>query len=136
MSLNTSAICPLPPELRERFIDHAHKSSALDLTTYEASNTLPKEFKRDRISNPRTIAELFNEIFSYVNIIRAYVDIPKIVEQALNEDLTSYGASYIYTAHQLGIKLVTDDKDLLRLPESINTQTSIKTLTQENEKPC
>jgi len=85
----------LPPELRERFIDHAHKSSALDLTIYEVDNTLPKEFKRSRISNLRTVAKLFNEIFNYVNVIRAYVDIPKIVELALNENLTFYDATYI-----------------------------------------
>jgi len=49
-SLNTSAIYPLPLELRERFIDHTHKPSALDSTIYEAGNTLLREFKRGRIS--------------------------------------------------------------------------------------
>jgi len=132
--LDASAIYPLLLELRERFIDYAHKFSVLDLTIYEVGNTLLKEFKRGRISNLRAIAELFNEIFSYVNIIRTHIDIPKIVELALNENLTFYDASYIYTARQLGIKLVTDDKDLLRFPESINTQTLIEILTQEGEE--
>jgi len=104
------------------------------LTVYEVGNTVLKEFKKGRISNLKAIVELFNEIFSYINIIKIHIDIPKIVELALNEDLTFYDASYIYTARQHGSRLVTDDKDLLRFPESINTQTLIKILIQESEE--
>jgi len=129
--LDASALYPLLLELGEKFVDYAHKFSVLDLTVYEVGNTLLKEFKRGRISDLRAAAELFNEAFSYVNVVRGYVDIPEILELAINENLTFYNAAYIYAARRLGVKLVTEDKDLLRFPESINVQTLIETLTQE-----
>jgi len=129
--LDASAVYPLLLELGEKFVDYAHKFLVLDLTVYEIGNTLLKEFKRGYISNLRAVAELFDEAFNYVNLIRDYVDIPEILELAINENLTFYDAAYIYAARQLGVKLVTEDKDLLRFPESINVQTLIETLTQE-----
>jgi len=129
--LDASAVYPLLLELGEKFVDYAHRFLVLDLTVYEVGNTLLKEFKRGHISNLRAAAELFDEAFSYVNVVRDYVDIPEILELTINEDLTFYDAAYIYAARRLGVKLVTEDKDLLRFPESINVRTLIEALTQE-----
>jgi len=128
--LDASAVYPLLLELGEKFVDYAYKFLVLDLTVYEVGNTLLKEFKRGCISNLRAVAELFDEAFSYVKVIRDYVDIPEILVLAVNENLTFYDAAYIYAARRLGVKLVTEDKDLLRFPESINVRTLIETLIQ------
>lgn len=130
--LDASAIYPLVLSLGEKFIDYAEKFFVLDLTTYEVGNTLVKEFRRGKISNLRAVAEFFNEVFNYVYVIRADIDIPKIAELSLSENLTFYDAAYLYTARRLGVKLVTEDRDLLRFPEVINVQTLVNILTQNS----
>jgi len=127
--LDASAIYPLLLSLGERFVDYADKFSILDLTIYEVGNTLVKEFRRGRISNLRAAVELFNEVFNYVYTVRGEIDISKVAELALSENLTFYDAAYLYTARKLGVKLVTENKDLLRFPESISVQTLIKHLS-------
>jgi len=129
--LDASAVYPLVLNLREKFVDYAEKFSILDLTIYEVGNTLLKEFRRGRISNLKVTAELFNEIFSYVYVVRGGIDIPKVTELALSENLTFYDAAYLYIAQRLGVKLVTEDKDLLRFPEAVNVQTLIKHLNSK-----
>jgi len=61
--------------------------------------------------------------------VRGEIDIPKVAELALSENLTFYDAAYLYTARKLGVKLVTEDKDLLRFPESINVKTLVEHLS-------
>jgi len=129
--LDASAVYPLVLNLREKFVDYAEKFSILDLTIYEVGNTLLKEFRRGRISNLKVAAELFNEIFSYVYVVRGGIDIPKVTELALSENLTFYDAAYLYIAQRLRVKLVTEDKDLLRFPEAVNVQTLIKHLNSK-----
>jgi len=129
--LNASAIYPLVLSLGERFVDYTDKFSILDLTIYEVGNTIVKEFRRGRISNLRATVELFNEVFNYVYIVRGKIDISKVAELALSENLTFYDAAYLYIARQLGVKLVTEDRDLLRFPESINVQTLVKHLSSK-----
>jgi len=48
------------------------------------------------------------------------VKVHEVVELAAGENLTFYDASYLYTARAYKAKLVTEDKGLLKFPESIS----------------
>jgi len=111
--LDTSALYPLLLRLGDRIIDYAHLLAVLDLTLYEAGNTVWKEHRAGRVRRLEPVTRLLEEFFSSVEIIRIEPrDITGIARLAVEEGLTFYDASYLYTARMKGLRLVTEDKDL------------------------
>ena len=51
-----------------------------------------------------------------------------VLELAVRENLTFYDASYLTAAKKYGIKLVTEDRDLLRFPECMSIEDLIREL--------
>lgn len=126
--LDASAIYPLMLRLREELLSYVNRFAVLDLTVYEVGNVIWKEFRRGRIRDPTIVAELFEEIFSSIPVLRPQIGLREVVELAISENLTFYDASYLYAARIYGMKLVTEDSDLLRFPEAINVDQLLKEL--------
>lgn len=60
-------------------------------------------------------------------------EITEILQIAIENNLTFYDASYIYLARKYKLKIVTQDQDLLRFPESISVENLIKNLVSSRE---
>lgn len=125
--LDTSAIYPLVLSLRERLLDYSSHFSVLDLTLYEVGNVIWKEYRRGRIRNPQVVANLFQEVLNIIQVLKVS-DMREILDLAINENLTFYDASYLHAARQYKLKLITEDLDLQRFPESISVGELIKEL--------
>jgi predicted nucleic acid-binding protein len=83
------------------------------LTEYEIGNVIWKEKKSGRISEPQEIATIFSETINTLRKIE--VDsMAKVLALAIARNLTFYDASYAYLAEKEGLKLVTQDTDLLK----------------------
>ncbi len=126
--LDASAIYPLVLRLREEVLSYIDRFAVLDLTIYEVGNAIWKEFRRGRIRDFVAVARLFEEIFSSITVLRPQIRLHEVVELAIRENLTFYDASYLYTARIYGMKLVTEDSDLLKFPEAINVEQLITEL--------
>ena len=56
-------------------------------------------------------------------------EIAEVLQIAIENDLTFYDASYLYLAKKYGLKIFTQDQDLLRFSEAISVEDLIKNLT-------
>lgn len=126
--LDASALYPLVLKLGEGLIRYSNRFAVLDITIYEVGNTIWKEFRRGRIKNVGIVCKLFEEVFNVVHILRPQMPLDKVVELAVSENLTFYDAAYLYVARAHGVKLVTEDSDLQRFSEAINTDQLLKEL--------
>lgn len=90
----------------------------LDLTIYEVENAIIKGFKRNRIRDVKAVNNLFEEVFKVTQIIKIEPKISEAVDLASREGITLYDAYYLYIAQSMGIKLVTEDRDLRKYAES------------------
>ncbi len=118
--------------MREKVMEYSHIFSVLDLTFYEVGNVLWKEFRRGRLENRKVVVEMFEEFFSEVSV-RRMPDMSDILELAARENLTFYDASYLIAAKKYGIKLVTEDRDLLRFPECMSVEDLIRELKKAGD---
>ncbi len=130
--LDASAVYPVILRMREKVMEYSHIFSVLDLTFYEVGNVLWKEFRRGRLENRKVVVEMFEEFFSEVNV-RRMPDMSDILELAARENLTFYDASYLIAAKKYGIKLVTEDRDLLRFPECMSVEDLIRELKKAGD---
>ncbi len=87
------------------------KCAVSSLTEYELGNVLWKEAKNKRIDYDAA-AQNFSEALSELTkmSINGIGDVLKI---AIERNLTFYDASYVYIAEKEGLKLVTEDTELL-----------------------
>ncbi len=120
--LDTSALYPLVTELREKLLDYSDVLAVLDLAFYEMGNVLWKEYRRGKIRDLAAVAEFFEEVLMTLQIMRVPTNLAEILKLAVNHGLTFYDASYIYVAQHYGLKLVTEDKDLLKFPQAISVR--------------
>ncbi len=130
--LDASAVYPVILRMREKVMEYSHIFSVLDITFYEVGNVLWKEFRRGRLENRKVVVEMFEEFFSEVNV-RRMPDMSDILELAARENLTFYDASYLIAAKKYGIKLVTEDRDLLRFPECMSVEDLIRELKKAGD---
>jgi len=126
--VDASALYPLVLKLREKLLEYSSLLVVLDLTLYEVGNVVWKEHRRGRIRDPTMVAGLFQEIFNIIPVQSFNADISRVLGIAAEENLTFYDASYLYTARAQGLKLVTEDQDLQRFPESISVEQLLKEL--------
>ncbi len=111
--LDTSALYPLAKSWRHAY-DIVSRSAVLDLTLYEVGNAVWKEYVLGLLANYKKVVENLTQVLQLMTIIRiAPRDIPYIEELALRHKLTFYDASYVYYARKLGLKLLTNDSEIL-----------------------
>ncbi len=134
--LDASALYPLLLSLKEDILEYSELFTVLDLTLYEVGNTIWKEHRKGRARNPAKIARLFQEMLSLIPITRiGSQDLGKILDLALRENLTFYDATYLHTARIKKAKLVTEDRELLAFPESINVEELLNELKMKRIDP-
>ena len=126
--LDTSAIYPLTLKLREKLLLYRDLFAVLDLTIYEVGNAVWREYRRGKIVNILPVVKLFEEVLKNLEKLSVGGVLHEILEVAVKSNITVYDASYIYVARRHGLKLVTEDKDLLKLPESISVGEMLKEL--------
>jgi len=110
-----------------RWIGHRKKLAILHLTVYEVGNALWKEARAVRLPW-REAAGVLSRVLSSLKVLD---DPPlgKVLEVAVERDLTFYDASYAYVAETLGLSLVTQDRELLRKsPAAIDVDTFLARL--------
>jgi len=121
--LETSALYPLVLEFREKILLYKDLFVILDLTKYEIGNVIWKEFKKNKIKDLLTVLQLFKEILSDINELSIGKDLDEVEKISIENNMTFYEASYIYIARKHRLKLVTEDKDLLKFKESMDIAT-------------
>lgn len=83
------------------------------LTMYEIGNVLWKMNQQKKLKNPNRVAAIFSEAIQLLRELE--IDsIAGVLEVAIERNLTFYDASYAYIAEKQGLKLVTQDTDLLK----------------------
>lgn len=100
----------------------------LDLTIYEVGSAIWKDYRKGMITNLNVIVELFEEILREIKKISIDDEIANALRIAIENNLTFYDASYICLARKHGLKLVTQDQDLLKFSEAISVKDLIKNL--------
>jgi len=124
--LDASALYGLVAHYR-KWVGHREKLAILHLTVYEVGNALWKEARAGRLPWRETAGALSRVLSS----LKVLDDPPleKVLEVAVERDLTFYDASYAYVAETLGLSLVTQDRELLRKsPASIDVDTFLARL--------
>ena len=95
-------------------VDVLRNIHVLHLTIYEVGNVLWKEtyiFKR--IKNPYRFVDLVQEILRYINLLND-PPLSEVLKLSLSRGLTFYDSSYVYVAENIGMTLVTEDKQILK----------------------
>jgi predicted nucleic acid-binding protein len=110
-----------------RWVGHREKLAILHLTVYEVGNALWKEARAGRLPWRETAGALSRVLSSLKMLDNPPLE--KVLEVAVERDLTFYDASYAYVAETLGLSLVTQDRELLRKsPASIDVDTFLARL--------
>jgi len=112
-------------KLREKLLLYGELFAVLDLTIYEVGNVVWREYWRGKIVNILPVVKLFEEVLKNLEKLSVGDVLHEVLNVAVKSNITVYDASYIYVARRQG--LVTEDRDLLKLPES----TSVGELTRE-----
>jgi predicted nucleic acid-binding protein len=124
--LDASALYGLVAHYR-RWVGHREKLAILHLTVYEVGNALWKEARAGRLPW-REAAGALSRVLSSLKMLDD-PPLEKVLEVAVERDLTSYDASYAYVAETLGLSLVKQDRELLRKsPAAIDVDTFLARL--------
>jgi predicted nucleic acid-binding protein len=126
--IDASALYPLIHRIKENVLLHSDKFAILDLAIYEIGNIIWKEYKRGKIKDPVLVMKMFEEIIRNMKKLSSNHEMLEIFDVAVKNNITFYDASYIYVARKHGLKLVTEDADLLKFPESISLGVLLKEL--------
>lgn len=111
MLLDASALINILLDKREKSLDILEKSLTLDLTIYEAGNTIWKLNKLQQKINEKD-AELMIDLINQIDLETRKAPISKTYEIATEEKITFYDAAYIAKAKEIQQTLITDDKEL------------------------
>ena len=112
--IDTSALYPLLISGIPLNVDQCAVSS---LTEYEVGNVLWSENKQGKLKDPKRVATIFSEAIAPLQ--RMEIDsIPNVLAIAIERNLTFSDASYAYIAEKQNMKLVTQDRDLLKKSKS------------------
>ena len=124
--IDTSALYPLILTLRDKVLLYIDILFVLDLTRYEVGNVLWKEYRRGRIKSLETAILLFQEVLDSMNRLMID-DIGGVLKIAVDKNITFYDASYIYIAEKMGLKLVSEDDEILeKYSDAINLEEMLK----------
>lgn len=96
----------------------------LDLTIYEVCNAFWKEYvKLHRISRDESIRAciISKALTRYAKVYKVTdLDVDKIMEIAIENNITFYDSSYITLAYELKIPVASEDKDIINLAPKYN----------------
>ena len=124
--LDASALYGLVAHYRT-WVGHREKLAILHLTVYEVGNALWKETRAGRLPW-REAAGALSRVLSSLKVLDD-PPLEKVLEVAVERDLTFYDASYAYVAETLGLSLVTQDRELLKKsPAAIDVDTFLARL--------
>jgi predicted nucleic acid-binding protein len=91
-------------------------SLVLDLTFYEVGNAIWKESSLTKFLTPKEAEKLMTTaetVLANINrVTNEAKDFQKILKIAKTEKLSYYDSSYVYSAKEIGLQLVTEDKEL------------------------
>jgi len=104
--LDSSAIISLIMNMKDKAIDIFKESLTSTLAFYEIGNFLWK----NKLEN---LTDHFIKVLNFIETEDVKLN-KEIVNLSINENLTYYDATFLYLSKKYGIKLVSDDKDLLR----------------------
>jgi len=104
--LDSSAIYSLIENLGGKVINIFKDSMTSTLAFYEIGNILWKRKRED-------LTEMFVEVLSFIEVEDVRLN-KEIVGLSIKENLTYYDAIFLYLSKKYGLKLVSDDKDLIR----------------------
>jgi predicted nucleic acid-binding protein len=108
--LDTSALYPL---LISGEVFNAEEYAVSSLTEYEVGNILWRENQQNKLKDPARVAAIFSEALSPLRKLE--IDsLANVLVVAVERYLTFYDASYAYLAEKENLRLVTQDKDLLK----------------------
>ena len=117
--VDCSALYPLILKMREKIILYKDAFSILELTIYEVGNVLWKEYGKGRIRDLKSAANLFQHVLDQLTKL-SVDDIGEVLDLAVRMKLTFYDAAYIHVARKRGLKLITEDREVLsKYPEAI-----------------
>jgi predicted nucleic acid-binding protein len=114
--------------LRENTLLYKDQFAVLDLTAYEVCNAVWKGYRAGRVRDPAPVVRVFEEFMSGVKRLSVEQGMLEAFDIAVKNGITFYDASYVYVARKLGLKLVTEDSDLLKFPEAIPLEEMLKEL--------
>jgi len=129
--LDASAIYSLLTELGHRVFDFIDIFVVLDLTLYEIGNAIWKNYKRGKVVDIGVVVKVFEELLSLLKRVNIDSEIEGVMRIAVENNLTFYDASYLYIAKKYGLKLVTEDRELLKFSETLNIKTLLKELSRK-----
>lgn len=121
--LDASALLPLIRNIKNREIWKMEEFAILDLTVYEIGNALWKEIflkRKERLANVnRDLLDKaikgFSKIIFHLKVLNLTEDdFSKVLNKAIELNLTYYDASYVYTAEKENLTLITEDKEILK----------------------
>lgn len=107
--IDTSVLYPL---LASGVPFNSDEWAVTTLTEYEVGNVLWRENQQGKLRNPRRVAAIFSEALA--PLWKFEIDsLFEVLSVAMERNLTFYDASYASVAEENGLKLVTQDADLL-----------------------
>ncbi len=112
--------------LKGDFLKYSDRFAVLDLTFYEVGNVIWKEYRKGNIKDVKTVTSFFQEVLNLLPKMSLDGELVNVEKLAVEEGLTFYDASYLYAAISHKLKLVTEDKDLLRFPVSMSVEQLMK----------
>ncbi|KXA92967.1 hypothetical protein AKJ65_06830 [candidate division MSBL1 archaeon SCGC-AAA259E19] len=119
--LDASAVVKFILEDEDVGVERIFDNQVLDLTFYEAGNSFWKAAAlQDRISedDAEDAANILDDLREEVEVIRVKnLNLEKIMEIALEEEITYYDSSYIAGAEEKDAPLVTQDGELSKNAE-------------------
>ena len=97
-------------------VEHLQDSMILDLTFYEVGNAIWKESTLTKFLTPKEAEKLgtmAQTVLAKTNRVKSEAEaFQKILEIAQTEKLSYYDSSYVYSAKETGLTLITEDKEL------------------------
>ena len=107
--IDTSALYPL---LVSGVPVNSDECAVTTLTEYEVGNVLWRENQQGKLRNPQRVAAIFSEALAPLRKFEIG-SLSEVLAVAMERNLTFYDASYAFVAEENGLKLVTQDTDLL-----------------------
>ena len=120
--------------LKLKCIDILYENYIQYLTIYEAINAIWKEaylIKSLTFEEAKKLTNVIIEVLNYLNMLSIHPYESEVLAKAVETGLTVYDASYIVLAKKKNLKLVTEDKELMRKAHRTIKVTSIRNLIKQ-----
>ncbi len=109
--------------IKENRVEILAGNLTLELARYELGNTLWKQTLREHLNREelRELTTLTTQVLSLMHVQTIAEHEEEVLETALELNLTFYDASYLYSAKQNNLPLVTEDTHLRKSAEPAQT---------------